>query len=112
MVAPEGMPCTQNYPQPKKLIPCQRYGRANAPLPFDLRPIRGLSGHSEIRSTSTARFKPLFISKSSYPGFPDNWDSPKLSEFLEFSEVYNFREIHRICGICNFPETYEFAKFP
>jgi hypothetical protein len=48
--------------------------------------IRSTFGHSGTRSTSVARSKPLFIGKLSYPEFPDNWDSLKLSEFLEFVE--------------------------
>jgi hypothetical protein len=52
MVAPEGVLYAQKHPQAEKLIPCQRYGRANAPLPFDLRLIRGLSRPSETSSTA------------------------------------------------------------
>jgi hypothetical protein len=50
MVAPEGVLCAHSDPQAKRLIPCQRYGRADAPLPFALRLIRGLSGPFETLS--------------------------------------------------------------
>jgi hypothetical protein len=49
-------------------------------------------GSQHIRSI----VKSLFMGKLSYPGFPDNWDSLGLPDFP---------------GICNFPRTYEFAKF-
>jgi hypothetical protein len=64
---------------------------------------------SEIHSTSASRSKPLFMSKLSYPGFPDNWDSLKLPEFTGFIIFVKFTGL---VEICNFRETYEFTKFP
>jgi hypothetical protein len=65
MVAPEGVLCAHSDPQAKRWIPCQRYGRANAPLPFDLRLIRGSLRGSGIRNTFAARWDTLGL--AAYP---------------------------------------------
>jgi hypothetical protein len=69
IVALEGTSCAHSNPQAKELIPCQRSGRADAPLPFDLRfacSIHSSLGFPEIHSTSAAHPKTLFIGRLSY----------------------------------------------